>query len=395
MKNTKEILEILKAGVSDFTAAPSSQIRPLARAEGLKWQEIHEVFLNKSIQVKRGVYDLQKLEQMLDNNTLPEVAPASPAVQPVAAPQPVMALSMGVSSVSSKEVYVPAVDPCYIKWGHSSTLEKILRAKSFYPVFISGMSGNGKTVMVEQACAKLKREYVRVQISPETDEDDLIGGFRLLGGETVFQKGPVIKAMEAGAVLLIDEIDRASNKIMCLQGVLEGKPVLIKKTGEVIVPATGFTVMATANTKGRGADDGRYSAATIIDDAFLERFIAAIDQPWPSPAVETKIVTKHMEKFDTMCEEFCEKLVAWANVIRKTFEDEGVEDLISTRRLCHIVHTFSIFGDKMKSIEMCTSRFDEETRGAFMDLYSMVDTGAAIPGMEEVPPAAEATPDMF
>ena len=245
----------------------------------------------------------------------------------------------------------------------------------FYPIYISGPSGNGKTMMVEQVCANTGREYVRAQISPETDEDDLIGGFRLINGETVFQKGPVIKAMEKGCILLIDEIDRATNKIMCLQGVLEGNPVLLKKTGEVIKPAPGFNVIATANTKGRGSDDGRFSAATIIDDAFLERFVSAINQPWPSKAIEKKIVANHMDKFDAVDNDFLDKLITWASIIRKTFEVDGVDEVVSTRRLCHIIKTFSIFSDRVKSIEMCINRFDEDTITAFSDLYSKIDAG--------------------
>ena len=278
-----------------------------------------------------------------------------------------------VKSVTDDEIYVPAKVPEYIKWGEFNTIKKVVKSKMFYPIYISGPSGNGKTMMVEQVCADTGRQYVRAQISPETDEDDLIGGFRLINGETVFQKGPVIKAMEKGAILLIDEIDRATNKIMCLQGVLEGNPVLLKKTGEVITPAEGFNVIATANTKGRGSDDGRYSAASIIDDAFLERFVAAIDQPFPAPNVEEKIVLAHMMKFDSVDKDFLKKLVAWSNVIRKTFEADGVDEVISTRRLCHITKTFKIFGDRMKSIALCISRFDEETKEAFLDLYSKVD----------------------
>lgn len=229
--------------------------------------------------------------------------------------------------------------------------------------------------MVEQVCAKTKREYIRVQISPETDEDDLIGGFRLINGETVFQKGPVIKAMERGCILLIDEIDRSTNKIMCLQGVLEGNPVLLKKTGEVIHPATGFNIIATANTKGRGSDEGRFTAASIIDDAFLERFVCTIEQPYPQSNIEKKIVTKHMAKFDVDDNEFADKLVAWSNVIRKTFENDGVEEVVSTRRLCHIVKSYSIFRDREKAIQMCINRFDSETKAAFLDLYSKIDGG--------------------
>tara|TARA_R110000796_G_scaffold96037_2_gene201492 strand:- start:605 stop:1405 length:801 start_codon:yes stop_codon:yes gene_type:complete len=243
-------------------------------------------------------------------------------------------------------------------------------------MYVAGLSGNGKTMMIEQVCANLKREYVRVQITPETDEDDLIGGFRLLNGETVFAKGPVIKAMEAGAILLIDEIDRGSNKLMCLQGILEGKPFMIKKTGEVIRPAAGFNVIATANTKGQGDEQGRFIAATIIDEAFLERFTITLEQPYPTAAIEKRIVANHMTKFGVSDTEFTEKLVQWGQAIRKTFEDGGVDEIISTRRLCHIVQTFSIFSDRMKAIELCVNRFDTDTRGAFIDLYTKIDTGA-------------------
>jgi len=317
--------------------------------------------LNGLHRVKRGVYSLE----------VPVVsAPAAPEM-----PATAMAniAFRGVASVSNEEVYVPPVDPTYIKWGEYNTILKIIKSNMFFPTYVAGLSGNGKTMMIEQACAKTKREYVRVQISPETDEDDLIGGFRLVNGETVFQKGPVIKAMESGCILLIDEIDRATNKIMCLQGVLEGSPVLLKKTGEVVHPAEGFNVIATANTKGRGSDDGRFTAASIIDDAFLERFVCVIDQTFPQPTIERKIVTAHMTKYGVEDFQFADKLIAWSNVIRKTFEAEGVEEVISTRRLCHIVKSFSIFEDRMKSINMCISRFDDETRTAFLDLYTKID----------------------
>jgi MoxR-like ATPase len=217
-----------------------------------------------------------------------------------------------------------------------------------------------------------------VQINPETDEDDLLGGFRLIDGETVFSKGPVLKAMEDGAILLLDEIDRATNKIMCLQGILEGKPVLVKKTGETITPSPGFNVIATANTKGKGSEDGRFTAATIIDDAFLERFTVAVDQQFPSVSVEKKIVINHMKKFEIMDTEFAQNLVNWADIIRKTFYDDGVDEVISTRRLSHIVQTFSIFKDKMKSIDLCIARFDEDTKSAFLDLYTKVDQGVVL-----------------
>ena len=282
-----------------------------------------------------------------------------------------------VTSIMNDEVFVPHKDQSFVSWGHFKDVVSVIKSSIFYPIYITGLSGNGKTMMVEQACAKLNREYVRVQITPETDEDDLIGGFRLVNGETVFNKGPVIKAMEKGAILLIDEIDRGSNKIMCLQGVLEGKPVLIKKTGEVINPLNGFNVIATANTKGKGSEDGRFIAATIIDEAFLERFTITLEQPYPSSNVERKIIINHMEKFNCLDEAFADNLTVWSETIRKTFADGGVDEIISTRRLCHIVQSFSIFGDKLKAIQLCVSRFDEDTRDGFLDLYTKVDAGPA------------------
>ena len=290
-------------------------------------------------------------------------------------PEPAMNLATGVTSIKSAEVFIPKVEKEYVRWGASKDIEAIMKSRMFYPIYISGPSGNGKTMMVEQSAAKAKVPFLRVQITPETDEDDLIGGFRLINGETVFCKGPVIKAMEEGALLLIDEIDRGTNKIMCLQGVLEGKPVLIKKTGETVVPAEGFNVIATANTKGRGSDDGRFSAATIIDEAFLERFVSAVNQPWPSKGIEKKIVKNHMTKFGAMDEDFLEKLITWASIIRKTFEADGVDEVVSTRRLCHVIKTFSIFKDRVKSVEMCINRFDEDTITAFTDLYTKIDAG--------------------
>ena len=319
--------------------------------------------------VSRGTYDLSML--------MPKSAKAKK--------DPEMSFSTAVASVSNDEVYVPAFDDTFVAWGNFTELLKIVRSRMFYPTFVSGLSGNGKTFMIEQACAKLKREYVRVQISPETDEDDLIGGFRLIKGETVFQKGPVLKAMEAGAILMIDEIDRGTNKIMCLQGVLEGKPVLVKKTGEVVEPKDGFNIIATANTKGKGSEDGRYSGATIIDDAFLERFTITLEQTFPAIKTEEKIVMKHMKKFETIDEEFAKLLVGWADAIRKTFYDEGIDEVISTRRLCHIVQTFSIFNKREKAIALCVNRFDEDTKAAFIDLYEKVDATINNPEPEVEP----------
>ena len=313
----------------------------------------------------RGVYNLSAVVMPFRND------PSSITAQPIQKEAP--KLSAAIQSVSNDEVYVPLADKYYVAWGNFKDVESIVKSGAFYPVFITGLSGNGKTTMVEQACAKTKREYVRVQITPETDEDDLIGGFRLINGETVFAKGPVLKAMEQGAILLIDEIDRGSNKMMCLQGVLEGKPVLVKKTGEMVKPAPGFNVIATANTKGRGSDDGRFVAATIIDEAFLERFTITMEQPYPPIVTEKRIVMRHMDKYQCVDDNFADLLTVWSDTIRKTFEDGGVDEIISTRRLCHIVQTFSIFKDRQKAVELCVNRFDADTKEAFIDLYSKVD----------------------
>jgi hypothetical protein len=344
----------------------------VAEGLGIKESEAYK-YLTSNPKVRRGVYNMQAelLPFRKPNAAVAEAVQTE--VKPVAS---------AVQSIVNDEVFVPDADKTYVPWGNFKDVESIIKSGIFYPTYVSGLSGNGKTMMIEQACAKLNREYVRVQITPETDEDDLIGGFRLINGETVFNKGPVIKAMEQGAILLIDEIDRGSNKIMCLQGVMEGKPVLIKKTGEMVRPAPGFNVFATANTKGQGSEDGRFIAATIIDEAFLERFAITMEQPYPTLATERKIVVKHMDKFGKTDKDFAENLVVWSETIRKTFIDGGVDEVISTRRLCHIVQSYAIFDDKMKAIELCISRFDTDTKEAFLDLYTKVDGG--IETMENV-----------
>ena len=329
---------------------------------GKDWDPI----LTKDNRVKIGTYDLSALIEPIRAEVL-----NSSVVNPT---MPATAAQM--QSIVSEERNFASVDPTFIAWGAFHDIIKIIKSNMFYPTYISGLSGNGKTFMVEQACAKVKKEFIRVQINPETDEDDLLGGFRLINGETVFAKGPVLKAMENGAILLLDEIDRATNKIMCLQGILEGKPVLVKKTGEIVKPAEGFNVIATANTKGKGSEDGRFTAASIIDEAFLERFTISVDQQFPGMGTEKKIVLKHMEKFGATDDDFADKLVIWADIIRKTFYDDGVDEVISTRRLCHIVQTFSIFNKRDKAIDLCISRFDDDTKSAFLDLYTKVDEDA-------------------
>ncbi len=315
--------------------------------------------------VGRGKYQVHMTATVLPlkKEVQPEVVEQKKAIQTV---------------FDQMKIEVPEKDKSYVSWGFFRDVKQIVESMAFYPVFIAGLSGNGKTMMVEQACAQAKRKYVRVNITEETDEDDLIGGFRLINGETVWCDGPIPQAMKQGAVCLIDEIDRGSNKLMCLQAVLEGKPLYIKKTGEVVRPQQGFNVIATANTKGRGSEDGRFTGARILDEAFLERFVATMEQPYPTTAVEKKIILNAMEEHGKLDGEFADNLVTWSDIIRTTYKDGGVDDLISTRRLVHIARTYGIFGDRTKAIELCISRFDEDTRVAFIDLYTKVDSKAIV-----------------
>ena len=312
--------------------------------------------------------------------TTPENLELQPALQAQVIPLKQKKLSVEIDNT------IPEKDLTYVPFGFYKQLEKILSAKVFYPVFVTGLSGNGKTTMIEQACAKLKRECIRVNISIETDEDDLIGGNTLIDGSITYREGPVIMAMRRGAVLLIDEIDRGSNKLMCLQSILEGKPFFNKKTGELIKAAPGFTVVATANTKGRGTEDGRFIAAQILDEAFLERFPITVEQEYPSSNVEKKIVMNKMNFYNKVDEEFADKLVAWAEIIRKTFLDGGVDEIISTRRLVNIAQAYSIFNDRLEAIQYCINRFDDDTKTAFMDLYVKMDAPK-----EETPEVATVT----
>src|SRR5210317_1778514 len=272
---------------------------------------------------------------------------------------------------------VPAKDTDFVKFGNYTDINSIVKSKKFYPVFITGLSGNGKTLAVTQACAEAKREMIRCNITIETDEDDLLGGYRLKDGQTVWQNGPVIEAMERGAILLLDEIDLASNKIMCLQPILEGSGVFVKKINKFVKPKPGFNVIATANTKGQGSEDGKFIGTNILNEAFLERFPITFEQKYPSVSVEKKILNNTLKVAGKTDEQFTDKLVTWADVIRKTYFDGGVDEIISTRRLVHIVQAFAIFGNKMKAIEVCTNRFDDDTKNSFVELYSKVDAGAS------------------
>lgn len=342
--------------------------------EKLNW------LLSKDNVVSRGVYDLSAAMA----GVIAKPAPVMP--QPVAEimSKPVAKTLMQPKLEVTIDNLVPRVDTTYVPFGFYRDLIKVLKAEAFYPTFISGLSGNGKTTMVEQACAKLKREVMRVNISVETDEDDLIGGNTLVDGNVVYREGPVLTAMKRGAILILDEIDRGSNKMMCMQAILEGKPYFNKKTGETVYPAKGFNVIATANTKGRGSDDGKFISAQILDDAFLERFAITVEQEYPSAKVEKQIVMNKMEKAGAIDEEFADNLVTWAEIIRKTFYDGGIDDLISTRRLEHIVNAFAMFKSRNKAVELCVNRFDADTKSAFLDLYGKVDAKIDIAPTDDV-----------
>ena len=277
-----------------------------------------------------------------------------------------------------KENLIPSKFKGFVPWGHYQTMKQVIKSNMFYPVFITGLSGNGKTLMVEQLHAELKKELIRVNITIETDEDDLLGGFRLVSGETKFVPGPVIEAMDKGCTLLLDECDLGSNKLMCLQPILEGKGVYLKKVNKWITPKNGFNVIATANTKGKGSEDGRFIGTNILNEAFLERFAVTIEQPYAAKKVEEKIVINSMDKYGKMDKKFAANLCTWAEVIRKTFYEGGVDEIISTRRLDHIAKAFSIFGEKMKAVELCVNRFDDDTKESFLNLYTKIDAGVDV-----------------
>jgi MoxR-like ATPase len=328
-------------------------------------------YMKEFPRVRRGLYDMSAAVLPL-RSSVKESAISLPQEEGVEVVN--VTKKKVAATIQQSSSYVPSKDETYVAWGSHTDVKKIIASDKFYPIYIEGLSGNGKSMMVEQSCAQDNKQYVRVQVNPATDEDDLIGGFRLVDGQTEWFDGPVISAMRKGAKLLLDEIDRGTNKIMCLQGIMEGKPYLIKKTGEVVVPAKGFNILATGNTKGRGSEDGRFVAAGIIDEAFLERFPATIEQGYPNASIEKKILLKHMQKFGAIDADFAEKLVSWAETIRKTFDDGGIDEVISTRRLCHIVETYAIFEDRTKSISMCINRFDADVKTAFVDLYNAVDS---------------------
>jgi hypothetical protein len=377
-KNAVKLVDLL-AGKYGSRNVTKKEIVATAEENGIPYPSW--LFYNKSLRVSRGVY---KIPGSSGNATAtPTQQTATAAMQPNLK----VVSNLAVETNGFSENLVPEKDSLFVPFGNFKTLKQVINSKMFYPVFITGLSGNGKTFGVEQACAQTLREVIRVNITVETDEDDLIGGFRLVDGDTKFFHGPVIKAMQKGAVLLLDEIDLGNPaKIMCLQSILEGKGYFIKKTGEYITPADGFTVVATANTKGKGSDDGRFIGTNILNEAFLERFPVTFEQEYPSVATEKKILGSVFVSLGVKDIEFSEKLVDWADIIRKTFYDGGVDEVVSTRRLVHIAKAYSIFNDRMNAIEMCTNRFDDDTKQSFMELYSKIDEGVNLEENSEVAP---------
>ena len=349
----EEIIDGLRSQYgSEFT---TPEVRAFCAMNDITYQTVTKKL--KEFKVTKGKWNLEVTQEVVQDI---EKAYAAPSVAPAVVAPVVQNL-------------VPPVDETFVKFGPFADIKKIIQSKLFYPTFITGLSGNGKTFSVEQACAQLNRELIRVNITIETDEDDLIGGFRLVDGNTVWHNGPVIESLERGAILLLDEIDLASNKILCLQSILEGKGVFLKKIGKWVKPAAGFNVIATANTKGKGSDDGRFIGTNVLNEAFLERFPVTFEQSYPHPKVEERMLRLHSVSVGVHDDKFIKKLVDWADIIRKTFYDGGIEEIISTRRLVHIIRAMSIFNDKAKAIEVCVNRFDDETKQSFMELYDKVD----------------------
>ncbi len=348
---TEEMLNTLRSNYSEEISA--ADIRAFCAMNGMNYQTVTRRL--EDYKSGRGKWNLSITEV---KETLEHAVEAPAAVK---------------ATPMVEQNLVPEKDSTFVPFGNFADVKQVIKSGLFYPAFITGLSGNGKTFSVEQACAQLNRELIRVNITIETDEDDLIGGFRLVDGATVWHNGPVIEALQRGAILLLDEIDLASNKILCLQSILEGKGLFLKKIGQYITPREGFNVIATANTKGKGSDDGRFIGTNVLNEAFLERFPITFEQSYPSVSIETKMLKGYAKTLGIDDIGFCKKLADWGDIIRKTFYDGGVDEIISTRRLIHIIRAYSIFGDKAKAVNVCLNRFDDETRQSFMDLYSAVD----------------------
>jgi len=355
----EEIVDGLRSNYGkEFTAA---DVKGFCAMNDIAYQTVTKKI--EQFKVGRGKWNLEVTTKAVETI---EKSYSAPAVEPIL-----------------QQNLVPEKDSTFVKFGSFTDVKKIIQSKQFYPTFVTGLSGNGKTFGVEQACAQLNRELIRVNITIETDEDDLIGGFRLIDGNTVWHNGPVTEALERGAILLLDEVDLASNKILCLQPILEGKGIFLKKIGRFVSPSKGFNVIATANTKGKGSDDGRFIGTNVLNEAFLERFPVTFEQDYPSPSVEKRILGSVASNIGVTDTDFIARLVDWGDIIRKTFYDGGIDEIISTRRLVHIVRAYSIFNNKGKAIQVCVNRFDDETKQAFLELYDKVDGDVDLDNLED------------
>ena len=364
MNNDYVISSLKSIYGTELTAA---DIRGWCASNGANYQTITNKL--EKFKVSRGRWNLEITQDQIEKLEHTYQSPTAPNIEVMR---------------NSNQNLVPDKSSSFVKFGNFNDIKRIISSEVFYPVFITGLSGNGKTMSVEQACAQLSREMIRVNITIETDEDDLIGGFRLVNGETVWHNGPVIEALERGAILLLDEIDLASNKILCLQSILEGKGVFLKKIGRFVKPSSGFNVIATANTKGKGSDDGRFIGTNILNEAFIERFAVTFEQSYPSPTIEQKILESVATELGITDLTFCKRLVDWGDVIRRTFYEGGIDEVISTRRLVHIIRAFCIFKNKEKAIQVCINRFDDATKQAFLELYDKVDADFNIESTPEI-----------
>lgn len=359
--------EQIISGLKEYfgTELTAADIKGFCAAKDLSYPTVTRRL--ESYKTSRGRWNLEVTAKDIEDLENTYIAPSVPGI--------------GIIEAVTQNL-IPDKDDTFVKFGNFNDIKKIIQSRLFYPTFITGLSGNGKTFSVEQACAQLGRELIRVNVTIETDSDDLLGGFRLVNGETAWHNGPVVEALERGAVLLLDEIDLASNKILCLQSILEGKGVFLKKIGKFVKPAAGFNVVATANTKGKGSDDGRFIGTNVLNEAFLERFPVTFEQSYPAPATEQKILEGIALDLGMEDRDFCKRLCDWGEVIRKTFYDGGIEEIISTRRLVHIIRAYAIFQDKAKAIQVCINRFDDETKQSFLELYDKIDADFQMPSVE-------------
>jgi hypothetical protein len=386
--------DMKKSSYSDVVAQTSliENMREYFDKDVITAKELHAYVNEHDISFPYFITRQRKVARGQFSIAVGSTKPVAPKVVKTKSAEPAVAAPAMVAQVvqlatrraqNVTESFVPDRSETYVPFGFFGDLKDIIKSRIFYPVYITGLSGNGKTMMIEQVCAALKRELIRVNITKRTDESDLIGSYELVDGNTIRREGPVITAMRRGAVLLLDECDLGTEDILCLQPILEGKPYFDKKTGEVVHPAAGFNVIATANTKGKGSDDGRFIGTNLLNEAFLERFAITVEQEYPPATTERKILEKNFALYNLTDATFIDRLITWAEVIRKSFADGAVDEVISTRRLVHITKAYSIFGNRLKAIEMCLNRFDTDTKTAFLDLYTKVDAEATAPAPKD------------